>query len=64
MENSMIQINNIELLGRVLDGQATEQERNAVLFNLADSAFKEYFFVALKATALLNEKANGYGKIQ
>lgn len=64
MENNTIQINNFELLGQVLDGQATSKERNAVLFNMSDTAFEECFMVALRVTTLLNEKVEAYETVQ
>lgn len=54
MENRAIQINGLELLGRVLDGQATSEERRAVLFNMSDTVFEECFIVALRAVTLFN----------
>mgnify|MGYP007127282664 FL=1 len=41
MENNSIQTNNFELLGRVLDGNATIDERKDVLFNMTDALFEE-----------------------
>lgn len=60
MENNSIQINNFELLGRILDGRATSNERKTVLFNLSDAGFEECFMVALRATTLFNEKVEVY----
>lgn len=64
MENNTIQINNFELLGRVLDGKATSKERKTVLFNMSDAIFEEYFMVALRATTLFNEKVEAYETVQ
>ena len=64
MENNTIQINNFELLGRVLDGKATSKERKTVLFNMSDAVFKECFMVALRATTLFNEKVEAYETVQ
>ncbi len=64
MENNTIQINNFELLGRVLDGKATSMERKAVLFNMSDAIFEECFMVALRATTLFNEKIEDYDTVQ
>lgn len=64
MGNNTIQINNFELLGRVLDGQATSKERKIVLFNMSDAVFEECFMVALRATTLFNEKVEVYETIQ
>ena len=64
MEDNMIQINNFELLGRVLDGQATLNERSIVLFNMSDAVFEECFMVALRAKTLFNEKVEVYEKNQ
>lgn len=64
MEDNMIQINNFELLGRVLDGQATLKERSIVLFNMSDAVFEECFMVALRAKTLFNEKVEVYEKNQ
>ena len=57
-------INDIELLGRVLDGNATDKERKTVFCNLSDAAFEEFFMVALRATILFNEKNEIYDEIQ
>ena len=64
MENNTIQINNFELLGRVLDGKATSMERKTVLFNMSDAIFEECFMVALRATTLFNEKIEDYDTVQ
>lgn len=64
MENNTIQINNFELLGRVLDGKASSKERETVLFNMSDSVFEECFMVALRATTLFNEKVEAYETVQ
>lgn len=64
MENNIIQIKNLELLGRVFDGQATIEERNTVLCNMADAVFEEFFIVALRATMLFNEKVEVYETVQ
>lgn len=64
MEDNTIQINNFELLGRVLDGKATSKERKTVLFNMSDAIFEEYFMVALRATTLFNEKVEAYETVQ
>ena len=64
MEDNMIQINNFELLGRVLDGQATLKERSIVLFNMSDAVFEECFMVALRAKTLFNENVEVYEKNQ
>ncbi len=64
MEDNTIQINNFELLGRVLDGKATSMERKAVLFNMSDAVFEECFMVALRATTLFNEEIEIYEEYQ
>lgn len=64
MGNNTIQINNFELLGRVLDGLATLGERKTVLFNMSDVVFEECFMVALRSTTLFNEKVKAYGKVK
>ena len=64
MENNTIQINNFELLGRVLDGKATSKERKTVLFNMSDAVFEECFMVALRASILFNEKVEAYETVQ
>ena len=64
MEDNTIQINNFELLGRVLDGKATLMERKAVLFNMSDAVFEECFMIALRATTLFNEKIEIYEEYQ
>ena len=64
MENNTIQINNFELLGRVLDGKATSKERKTVLFNMSDAIFEECFMVALRTTTLFNEKVEVYETVQ
>jgi len=64
MGNNTIQINNFELLGRVLDGKATSKERKTVLFNMSDAIFEEFFMVALRATTLFNEKVEVYETVQ
>ena len=55
MENNSIVINNVELLGKVLDGRATSKERRVVLKNMSDVIFDEFFMVALRATILFHE---------
>lgn len=64
MENNTIQISNFELLGRVLDGKASSNERKTVLFNMSDAVFEECFMVALLATTLFNEKVEAYETVQ
>ena len=64
MGNNTIQISNFELIGRVLDGKANPNERKAVLFNISDAVFEEYFMVALRATTLFNEKVETYETVQ
>lgn len=64
MENNTIQKSSFELLGRVLDGKATSKERKTVLFNMSDAVFEECFMVALRATALFNEKVEAYETVQ
>lgn len=64
MENSTIQIDDFELLGRVLDGRAISKERKIVLLNMSDVIFEECFTVALRATLLFNEKIDIYGTVQ
>ena len=64
MGNNTIQINNFELLGRVLDGKATSKDRKTVLFNMSDAIFEECFMVALRATTLFNEKVEAYETVQ
>ena len=64
MGNNTIQINNFELLGRVLDGKANPKERKAVLFNMSDAVFEECFMVALRTTTLFNEKVEAYETVQ
>lgn len=54
MENNTIQISNFELFARVLDGKATFEECKAVLLNMLDTVFEEFFMVALRATTLFN----------
>lgn len=64
MENNAVLMNNVELLGKVLDGQATGKERKAVLKNMSDVVFDEFFMVALRATILFNENIDDYDKMQ
>ncbi|RHP64119.1 hypothetical protein [Bacteroides sp. OF04-15BH] len=64
MENNAVLMNNVELLGKVLDGQATGKERRAVLKNMSDVVFDEFFMVALRATILFNENIDDYDKMQ
>ncbi len=64
MENNAVLMNNAELLGKVLDGQATGKERRAVLKNMSDLVFDEFFMVALRATILFNENIDDYDKMQ
>lgn len=63
MENNAVLMNNAELLGKVLDGQATGKERRAVLKNMSDLVFDEFFMVALRATILFNENIDDYDKM-
>lgn len=63
MENNAVLMNNVELLGKVLDGQATGKERKAVLKNMSDVVFDEFFMVALRATILFNENIDDYDKM-
>lgn len=58
-----MKISNFELLGRVLDGRATIDERKVVLYNVSESVFKECFMVALRATTLFNDNAEAYETI-
>lgn len=64
MENNTIQISNFELLGRVLDGKAISKEREAVLLNMSDVVFEEFFMVALRAMTLFNKKVEAYETVQ
>ena len=64
MGNNTIQTSNFELLGRILDGQASSEERKTVLLNMSDAVFEECFMVALRATMLFNEKNEAYGTVQ
>lgn len=64
MENNAVLMNNAELLGKVLDGQATGKERRAVLKNMSDVVFDEFFMVALRVTILFNENIDDYDKMQ
>ena len=64
MENNAVLMNNAELLGKVLDGQATGKERRAVLKNMSDLVFDEFFMVAFRATILFNENIDDYDKMQ
>lgn len=64
MQNNTIQINNLEFLGRVIDGYAASKERKIVLLRMSDAIFEEYFIVALRAFTLFNEKAEVYESIQ
>ena len=64
MGNNTIQINNFELLGRVLDGKSGSKERKTVLFNMSDAVFEECFMIALRATILFNEKVESYETVQ
>lgn len=64
MENNAGLMNNAELLGKVLDGQATSKERRAVLKNMFDVVFDEFFMLALRATILFNENIDDYDKMQ
>lgn len=59
MENNTIQMNDFELLGRLLDGKATLKERKIVLANMSDTVFEECLMVALRATILFNKKSLG-----
>jgi hypothetical protein len=64
MENNTNQISHFELLGQVLDGKAISKERRAVLFNMSDVVFEEFFMVALRATTLFNKKVEVYETVQ
>lgn len=64
MENNAVLMNNAELLGKVLDGQATSKERRAVLKNMSDVVFDEFFMLALRATILFNENIDDYDKMR
>ncbi|OUN73626.1 hypothetical protein B5G10_03415 [Barnesiella sp. An55] len=55
---------NFELLGRVLDGRATDRDRKIVLRGLTDSVFEECILVALKASVLYNENGKVYETVQ
>lgn len=55
-----MKISNFELLGRVLDGDATDSERKIVVLNMSDSVFEECFMIALRASTLFNNKAEVY----
>ncbi len=56
--------NDSELLGRVLDGRANRQERMAVVAQLKDERFREFFMVALKAVTLIDEKGDVYETVK
>lgn len=64
MENNTIQMNNLELLGRALEGRATDTERKVVLRNLSDAIFEECFMVALWAKILFDKKTNADDTVQ
>lgn len=64
MENNVIEISNFELLGRIIDSEATYIEHMSVLLNISDSVFEECFMVALQAISLFNEKTCDYESIQ
>ncbi|WP_276864366.1 hypothetical protein [Mediterranea massiliensis] len=55
---------NFELLGRILDGRATLNERQNVLLNLSDGVFRECLAVALRAIVLNNNKRNKYERTE
>ena len=52
MENNTNQISHFELLGQVLDGKAISKERRAVLFNMSDVVFEEFFMVAMRLSLI------------
>ncbi len=56
--------NSYELLGRVLDGNASRQERMAVLARMEDAQFEECFMVALHAVTLFDEKGDVYETVE
>ena len=56
--------NNLELIGKVLDNQATFNEISLVICNMHNISFKECFITALNARALFNEKFENYDTIQ
>lgn len=60
MGDTAIEMKNIELLGRVLDGQATCKERKTILKSMSDIVLDECFIVALKAAILFNENVDDY----
>lgn len=55
MGDNMALMGDFELIGRVLDGQATDKERRIVLSDMMDIDFEEFFMVALRATTLFNK---------
>ena len=63
MENNTIQINNFELLGRVLDGKATSKERKTVLFNMSDAIFKMQTLKNMGFRISLDDFGTGYSSL-
>lgn len=60
MGNNIIDSDRIELLGRILDGTATTNERTWALQNLNNSVFEECFMTALRAATVFNTNNKVY----
>lgn len=55
MENNTVETTTLEMLGRVIDGCATHQERRAVFLNMTNSYMEELLVIALRTKVLFND---------
>ena len=55
MENNTIETTTLEMLGRVIEGRATSQERRTVFLNMTNPYVEELLVIALRTKVLFND---------
>lgn len=55
MENNIIEPTTVEMLGRVIEGRATSQERRTVFLNMTNPCMEELLVIALRTKFLFND---------
>ena len=60
MENNTIETTTLEMLGRVIEGRATIQERRTVFLNMTNPYVEELLVIALKTKVLFNDNVQVY----
>lgn len=55
MENNTIETTSLEMLGRVIEGRATSQERRTVFLNMTNPYVEELLVIALRTKVLFND---------